>query len=263
MSGLFLFGQNMYPNPSNSSDALSQLNTFRQNRRNPMDYLRESETRLGLPSSRDRLAGLRGAISNTENLLRGVDPSVTGRTQGSLVTEAQRSRMVANERAPIAEQFREQSRALEGETSNLSELSNRSLTEAQLGIGEQSAQEQSLKGLYDMLFGREREAEKDKQWWEQFNEGKRQSDRQAAQISAQTDALRRAIMNQQPITPIVPEVRNPTPLDVNKAFSSGGLKILDPGSMDLGQKQPQKGNNWWEAPGKYGPLALLGKGVFW
>lgn len=217
--GLFYLAKSMYP--QKSSDVLGQLNTFRQNRRNPMDYLRESETRLGLPSSRERLAGLRGAISNTENLLRNVDPSVTGRTQGSLVTEAQRNRMVANERAPIADQFREQSRALEGETANLSELGQRSMAEAQLGIGEQQAQEQSLQGLYNLLFGREQEEEKNKQWWEQFNEGKRQADRQANELAAQTAALRNAIKTSNQVPTAVPTPSS-TPLQVSKEYSNSG-----------------------------------------
>lgn len=202
MLAVFYFGKFMPP--QRSSDVLGQLNTFRQNRRNPMDYLRESETRLGLPSSRQRLQGLRGAITNTENLLSGVDPSVTGRTQGSLVTEAQRQRMVNLERAPLADQFKEQSRALEGESANIADLTGRSLTEAQMGIGEQQAQEQSLQSLYGTLFQREQEEEQkrrweeqQKQWWEDFNMRRAISEREAAALEAQSratsDAIRRSM----------------------------------------------------------------------
>jgi hypothetical protein len=239
--GLFFYGEKMYP--QKSSDVLGQLNTFRQSRRNPMDYLRDSETRLGLPSSRQRLEGLRGAIGNTENLLRGVDPSVTGRTQGSLVSEAQRQRMVNLEREPLGEQFREQSRALEGETSTIEDLARRSLSEAQLGIGEQESQQKSLESLYSTLFQREQEEEQKRRWQEEFSERRRQSDRQAAELAAQTAALRNAIrLSEQ--TPI-PNVSAPPP-SLQSIFggSTPGLVVRAPNTQanilqSAGRVQPQ------------------------
>lgn len=140
-----------------STDVLNQLRDFQAKRRKPQDILSEEETKLGLPSATQRLTGLRGAISNTENLLRGVDPSVTGRTQGSLVTEAQRQRMVAQEREPISEQFREQSRALEGETANTTDIANRALKSTQLGVEDLNTQENAMRTLYSSLYQREQD----------------------------------------------------------------------------------------------------------
>jgi hypothetical protein len=64
---------------------------------------------LGVPEIRNNVAGLRTTVANTTNALNNVDPSVTGRTSGSLVTEAQRQRLVNMERAPIASELQNES----------------------------------------------------------------------------------------------------------------------------------------------------------
>lgn len=138
-----------------SSDVLAQLDAFRASRRKPQDIQTETEAKLGLPTAQQRLTGLRGAITNTENLLRNVDSSVTGRTSGTFTTEAQRQRLVAKERAPLSDEFREQSRALEGEQANISDLRQQVGQQTGFAIGEQDKQEGTLKSLYDTLFGRE------------------------------------------------------------------------------------------------------------
>lgn len=142
-----------------SAEILGQLQSFQAGRKKPQDVLAEQENRLGVSGVRERQAGLRGAIQNTENLLKQVDPSVTGRTSGSLVTEAQRTKMVTNERAPIADQFSEQSRALEGETANLSDLSGSARTAAQLAISADDQQQNYLKDLYQTTYQLEKDEE--------------------------------------------------------------------------------------------------------
>lgn len=112
---------------------------------------------MGLPDARQRLVGLRGAIANTENLIRAVDPSVTGRTSGTFATEAQRSRMVTQEREPLGEQLGTQQQGLSDETLNISDLSNRSLEEAKLREAEQTEKENALNSLYEMLYKREQD----------------------------------------------------------------------------------------------------------
>lgn len=143
--------------PRNSQEALTNYQNIQANRRKPQDILRESEQRLGIPTATQRQVGLRGAITNTENLIRNVDPSVSGRTSGSLVTEAQKQRLIAMEREPLTDQFREQSRALEGETASLTELQRRAREDAQLAISADDAAENAARGLYDTLYQREQD----------------------------------------------------------------------------------------------------------
>lgn len=189
--------------PQSSQEALSQLQTFQSSRRKPQDVLRERETQLGVPTSQQRLVGLRGAISNTENLIKNVDPSVSGRTQGSLVTEAQKSRLINMEREPLASQFTEQNRALEGETANMNELSRRALQDAQLQISADDAQQNSLQGLYGMLYQREQDETA-------------RREREAAERQ-QADYLKRILDRDNPPNPTpTPEANTGNGLDPNQ-----------------------------------------------
>lgn len=247
----------------------------------------EQERQVGLPSARERQMGLRAAISNTENLLRNVDPSVTGRTQGSLVTEAQRSKIVQNERQPYAEQFREQSRALEGETANLADLSSRAMSGTQMALGEQSAQERQLQELYQTLYGREQAEEEKRRWeqqqaearrqWEaqqaesirQFNEGQRASQAQAAALRGQQDALARAFQTRDMSVPSAPAAGGQryapgaSPQEVQRLATASRA----PSTFSASNIANAFSGGYFGKPGqaiaKHGPLALLGKGVFW
>jgi hypothetical protein len=165
-------------NPQSSRDALSQYQSFQSSRQKPQDVLKASEERLGIPTATQRQVGLRGAITNTENLLKNVDPSVSGRTQGSLVTDAQKQRLIAMEREPIAGQFTEQSRALEGETANVADLNRRALTESQLAISADDARENSLRGVYDVLYRQEQDQLAREQAAREFAEQQRQFNEQ-------------------------------------------------------------------------------------
>ena len=145
--------------PTTSQEALTQLQGFTSQRKSPVDILNESQKTLGVPDSQQRVVGLRGAVTNTENLLRGVDPSVTGRTQGSLVTDAQRQRLVAMERAPLDQAFQTQQGALANETANANTLNQNAITQAQLSISGEDQKQNALKSIYDLLFGQEQNAE--------------------------------------------------------------------------------------------------------
>jgi len=146
-----------------SQQALADIQNFNATAQNPNDVLNAAQSKYGTDQSRQRLVGLRSAIMGTEGALNAVDPSVTGRTSNSLVTEAQRSRMVANERAPIAEQYSQQQGALSNENANLSDLSSRAAQEAQMTLTGQDTKRNSLQALYDTLYKREQDAAAAKQ----------------------------------------------------------------------------------------------------
>jgi len=141
-----------------SQEALQQIQSFDSSRANPTDVLNQSNQQFGVDQSRQRLVGLRGAIMGTENLLKSVDPSVTGRTSNSLVTEAQRSKMVQNERAPIADQYSEQQGALQNENANYNDLQGQAAKDAQLRLTADDTKRNSLQSLYDTLYRREQDA---------------------------------------------------------------------------------------------------------
>lgn len=230
--------------PSNSQQALSQLQSYQSGRKKPQDILRESEQNLGIPTATQRQVGLRGAITNTETLLKNVDPSVSGRTSGSLVTDAQKNRLIALEREPIAGQLTEQNRSLENENANVAELSRRALQDAQLAISADDTEQNRLQGLYGTLYQREQDEvgrlERERAFKLQQEEARRSSASQSAlanylaslntpeapaqQPQAPQQSLEQIFgtpqqQSKQPSTPIqAPKLRNFIPAVFNPGF---------------------------------------------
>lgn len=88
-----------------AADAAAQLQTFNQSRVTPDAALTSADNKYGVGALQGQLDSLRSLSSNLRTGIANVDPSVTGRTSGSLVTEAQRSAIVNNERQPLVKQF--------------------------------------------------------------------------------------------------------------------------------------------------------------
>lgn len=87
--------------PANSAQALASLQQVQAQAQDPNTILSGQREQLGVNNAQQTVTGLRGAINNTTKLLQQVAPSVMGRTAGSLVTNAQASRQIQNEQAPI------------------------------------------------------------------------------------------------------------------------------------------------------------------
>lgn len=140
------------------SQALAkELADYDAKRKGSNDVLTEAMKSYGIPEIRSRVSGLRTTLSNTENALNAVDPSVTGRTQGSLVTEAQRQRQVVNERAPIAQQYGQQSQALATESANQGDALQAAKLLAENQINDYTTGRQSLSDRYTMAVSAEAE----------------------------------------------------------------------------------------------------------
>lgn len=82
-----------------SASALSALNSFQPT--SSEDLMTQAQTKYGIPDLSNRVKALTGITNNLTNSISAVDPSVTGRTAGSLVTEGQRSALVNRERQPL------------------------------------------------------------------------------------------------------------------------------------------------------------------
>jgi uncharacterized small protein (DUF1192 family) len=143
---------------ASSAQIASQLAAYDKKRQSSADVLNSAMKQYGVPEIRGRVAGLRTTLANTETALNNVDPSVTGRTSRSLVTEAQRQRMVTNERAPIAQQYGDQSRALTTESANLSDQEKAAQTLAHGRINDFTAGRDALRSQYEIALARETEA---------------------------------------------------------------------------------------------------------
>lgn len=87
--------------PQNSQQALAALQGAQQSAQDPNSILQAQNQQLGVNDAQNTVTGLRGAINNTTKLLTQVAPSVMGRTANSLVTNAQATKQIGNEQAPI------------------------------------------------------------------------------------------------------------------------------------------------------------------
>ncbi len=146
-------------NPANSAGALQQLQQTQAQSQDPNTILSGQRQQLGVQGAQDTVTGLRGAINNTTRLLNQVAPSVMGRTGSSLVTNAQATRQIANEQAPINKNLSEQGTQLSDADRTLGDLNQRA-QEAASGI--YTGQQDKLsyaQNLYNTLYKQEQDAQ--------------------------------------------------------------------------------------------------------
>lgn len=157
------------------------LSKFEASRRNPLDIYNDAVSQLGVGDVRSRVTNLRNQLLNTENLLNNVDSSVTGRTQGSLVTEAQRQRLVNLEREPITKDYGKQTQSLSDENANLADLLRQADSQSNLAVQGQTARQQALQFALEQAQGREKFAEDTRRWRAEQALRQRQLDASIAQ----------------------------------------------------------------------------------
>lgn len=115
---------------------------------------------FGVPEIRNTVSGLRTTVANTTNALNEVDPSVTGRTQGSLVTEAQRAAQVNNERAPIAQNLTDENNSLNENQQALTDALGEATTSANNAVSDYNSGRTALQDEYNDTYQREQDTAK-------------------------------------------------------------------------------------------------------
>lgn len=153
----------------NSQQALAQLQQAQASAQDPSSLLAQQQNALGVAGQRDVTQGLRGAISNTTKLLQQVAPSVRGRTQNSLVTNAQATRQIGNEQAPIAQNLNEQNLAYGQAAQDLNDLESRAAQAAQAAYTGQQDRLSYLQNLYNTYYQREQDAAQQAEQKRQFD----------------------------------------------------------------------------------------------
>lgn len=101
--------------PPSSAAALQSLTDYNTNRQSAQDIQTQADNQYDLPGYNSRLSTIRGLVGNLQSSVDAVDPSVTGRTSGSFVTEGQRSALVNKEQAPILSNLAKENTALSTE----------------------------------------------------------------------------------------------------------------------------------------------------
>jgi len=121
-----------YDNNVGSGQALQDLTNFQTSQKSPVDAYNEAVTQLGIPDVRTNVTGLRKQIADTTALLNALPDSVTGRTSGSLVTDAQRGRILGMERAPLDQANAGYNNAYGVASANLADLTGQAQNQASL-----------------------------------------------------------------------------------------------------------------------------------
>jgi hypothetical protein len=215
-----------------SRQALQQLQQFQSSRQPAQNYYQQAQQELGVGASQQRAQELRGLIRGTEQALRGVESSVSGRTQGSLVTEAQRGRLANLERQPIAEQFREQQGALSEEETIRQQLLGEAGQRAGFAYQSDADRMAALQQQYQNVLGQETAAEERRRFEEQMRFSREQEQRLAAEAAATRAAAQRSSID---IQSIIDSIRGASdnqaakpapPLNISKTYRSPGGDIL-------------------------------------
>lgn len=150
-----------------SQQALGGIQQAQNSAQTPQALLAAQNAQLGVQGEQDRVMGMRGAITNTTKLLNQVAPSVMGRTAGSLVTNAQATRQIGNEEAPISKTLGQQSSDYNTANQDYTDLSNKAKDAASLEYQGQQDKLSYLQNIYNSLFQREQAAQ---DWAEKVRE---------------------------------------------------------------------------------------------
>lgn len=152
------------------------------------DALNSALTQYGVPEIRNTVSGLRTTLANTQNSYNAVDPSVTGRTQGSLVTEAQREKQVSNEQAPIAANLTSENSDLNTANADLTDKQNQAGQLAQNEVSDYNTGRANLQSEYDTAYKSEQDKAAATLAAQQAAEQQREFNVSAAQKSSGTTA---------------------------------------------------------------------------
>lgn len=154
--------------PTTSAQALQGLQQFQSQMQSPQSILTGAEQSSGATQAQQQVQGLQGAIQNTTNLLNQVAPSVMGRTQNSLVTQAQVTPMISNEQAPIQSQLTQQTGAEQTEAQQLAADQTNAQSLADAEITGQQNQLSNLQSIYQDLVAQEAAAQQQQNFEQQL-----------------------------------------------------------------------------------------------
>ncbi len=210
-----------------SSDYLAQYESFQKNRVKPEDYIKKYSTELGVDTVRGQVADARAAINATQGVIKATPDSVSGRTSQSLVTDAQRNRLVQNELQPLNEALSTQSSTYGELQGNLGDLVEESGRRSNAAFQADETQAGTLKDLYDAAFQREKEDEARRQWEAQMAEQRRQFD-------AQLNESRRQAARAGGFSPSIGGKAGSTaPAVMTKKSGGGGFAFADKGGQSI------------------------------
>lgn len=171
------------PPATDSGTALKNLQSYQASMQTPEQAADTANKALGVDAAQQQVSGLRGAIAKTTGLLNQVAPSVYGRTRNSLVTNAQATRQIGNEQAPISQELNQQQQDYSGVSQDYQNLLTQANQRATNQLDAQKGQLSYLQQIYQNLQAQE-QAQRD----EAFRQAQLAEQKRQANLSASSKA---------------------------------------------------------------------------
>ncbi len=168
------------PPATDSTTALKNLQGYQASLQTPQQATEAANKALGVDAAGQNVQGLRGAIQRTTGLLQQVAPSIYGRTGNSLVTNAQATRQIGNESAPIQQNLATEGQNLTNAAQDYQDLTSKAQAQAAGTLQGQQGQLGYLQQIYQNLSGQEQNAKDEAYRQATLAEQRRQADLQAA-----------------------------------------------------------------------------------
>lgn len=157
-----------------AADALTALNGYQQP--DSASVLGQAQQKYGVGDLQNRVNTYKTLTQNLTGAIAAVDPSVTGRTAGSLVTEGQRGALVNRERAPITAELGTADQGLSSANNDLSTANTNATNDANLTVADNKDKYNKLLQTYQIANDREQQQATAARQAAQDAESKRQFD---------------------------------------------------------------------------------------
>ena len=166
-----------------------QLTDFQGSMKDPLSYYNDAFKNLGVGSAQGDMNTARDAVTKTNTLLSNLPQTVQGQVNGTLTNEAQRQGIMAQQQAPLMQNYGTQTQNLGNLQNNYQNLLAQAGNQANLGYQGQQQKFTTLNDLYNNAFGQQNQALQSLQFGQNYNQQAAQMAAQQAQMAAQTRAM--------------------------------------------------------------------------
>jgi hypothetical protein len=173
-----------------------QLTDFQGSMKDPLSYYSDASKNLGVADTQGQMNTARDAVTKTNTLLSNLPQTVQGQVNGTLTNEAQRQGILAQQQAPLMQNYQTQNNNYGNLAQQYQNLLAQAGTQANLGFQGQQQKFQTLNDLYNNAFGQQNQALQSLQFGQQYNLTAAQNAAQQRAMDAQT-AIARQNLSQQ------------------------------------------------------------------
>jgi chromosome segregation ATPase len=166
-----------------ANDAQNNLTNFQGSMKGANDFYNEAQTQFGVQGAQDTANKSKQALGLTQGLINNLPNSVTGRTQGSLVTEAQRQKLLQNEMTPLNNQYNIQGQNYNDQQSALQSLMEQASGQSSRNYQGQQDKYSTLNDLFKTLLGQKNQAQSDLGSWTSQLQAYQQAQEQIRQFN--------------------------------------------------------------------------------